>query len=157
MREKIRTLMAMPSVRYSASSLLAFGVEFVLLLLFLFLWEVLFPAYWIGEESAKNVVMPIAWLISSNVNFVVNRTLVFHSNDRVLPAYVKYFALALPVFLIKSFGLVNALVDHTPCPLWIAYPVAQTTMFVVTYIIQKKLIFKLKKKKTEDSDEANNK
>ena len=103
---------------------------------------------------AENIVMPIAWVISSNVNFYVNRTMVFYSKDRVLPAYVKYFALALPVFLLKSFGLVKLLLNYTPLPMWIAYPAAQTAMFIVTYIVLKKLIFKMKKKKTGDSDEA---
>lgn len=154
MREKIKTLLSMPSIRYTASSLFAFGIEYALVLVMPFLWRTLLPDYWIGEDQAENVVMPIAWLISSNVNFFVNRTMVFYSKDRVLPAYLKYFALALPVFLIKSFGLVKLLLNYTPLPMWVAYPAAQTAMFIVTYIIQKKLIFKLKKKKSEVSDET---
>lgn len=153
MRERIKTLLSMPSIRYTASSLLAFGIEFVLALVLEFLF---IHSVGMGETLSRNAAMAIGWVLSSHVNFYVNRTLVFHSKDPALPAYLKYFALALPVFLIKSFGLVNLLIELTKLPLAIAMPVAQTAMFVVTYIVQKKLIFKMKKKKTGDSDEANN-
>lgn len=155
MRDRIKILLSIPSIRYTASSLFAFGIEYAMLLISLFVWRVALPDYWIGETGARNIMMPVAWLISSNVNFFVNRSVVFHSGEPVLPAYLKYFILALPVFLIKSFGLVNLLVEYTPLPLWIAYPAAQTAMFVVTYIFQKKLVFKMKKRNTEDPDEEN--
>ena len=153
MRDRMKTLLSMPSIRYTASSLLAFGIEYVLAL---FLNYLFFRTAGMSERLSYNAAMAIAWVISSNVNFCVNRTVVFHSKDPALPAYVKYFALALPVFLIKSLGLVNLLIGLTRLPLWIAMPVAQTAMFVITYIVQKKLIFKMKKKESGDTDETNN-
>lgn len=153
MREKIERLVdklvKSTSVWYAASSLLAFVIEYIITL-----W---LSSLFLASLSMKNVVansiaMTIAWVISSLVNFVVNRTLVFRSKERVLTSFVKYFALALPVFLIKSFGLVNLLLEFMRLPMWIAFPTAQTAMFVITYIVQKRYIF-MKKKESGESDE----
>lgn len=152
MRNWIDKLIRTTSVWYAASSLLAFGIEYVITL---WLSSLFLASLSMKNVMANSIAMAIAWVISSHVNFFVNRTLVFRSKERVLPAFVKYFALALPVFLIKSFGLVNLLLEFMRLPMWIAFPAAQTAMFVVTYLIQKRYIF-MKKKDSGDSDEANN-
>lgn len=140
------------SVWYIASSVLAFVIEYVITL---WLGSLLLASLSLGKILSNDIAMSVAWICSSHVNFCVNRTLVFRSKSPALPAYLKYFALALPVFLIKSFGLVNMLLGLTRLPMWFVYPVAQAAMFVITYIVQKRYIF-MKKKESGDSDEANN-
>lgn len=145
-KTRIGKLFKSTAVWYAASSLLSFIIEFIFTLA---IGNLLRSITKMGEILSNDIAMTVAWLISSHVNFFVNRTLVFHSDSPALPAYLKYYALALPVFLIKSFGLVNLLLALTHLPMWLVYPIAQFAMFVITYIVQKHLIF-LKKKKDSD-------
>ena len=134
------------AVRYTASSLLAFGIDYLITLEVNNLLEMS-----MGMTRLQNgdIALGIGWLISSHVNFFVNRTLVFRSDTPALPAYFKYYSLALPVFLIKTLVLANLLLGLTELPMWIISPAAQAAMFVLTYIVQKRLIFL---KKNKDSD-----
>lgn len=139
MKEKIKAIFAKNATRYVMSSLFAFAINFVSVLLI----DRLLENVTLGMEIA----MVGGWLISSHINFFVNRSFVFRSRDRVLPAYLKYYTLALPVFLVKCLGFVELLCRLLSLPVVLSLPIAELMMFVLTYIVQKKIVFNIRKKK----------
>ncbi len=138
---------------YTASSLLAFVIEYIITLA---IGNLLLDSMEMGEYLSNYIAMGIGWVISSHVNFFINRRLVFRSDTPALPAYLKYYALALPVFLFKSLGLVTLLLGLTHLPMSVIYPVAQLAMFVITYVVQKRLIFLKTNSKSDFSDPSDN-
>ena len=124
-------------IKYLFSSGVAFVINYVILVL-LELW--LSDAFLLGAE----VAMVCAWIVSSVINFLINRYLVFNANGNIIAEASKYYALAFPVFLIKNFGILELLYRVLKLKMWIAAPIAEAVLFVSNYIIQKKLIFKNK-------------
>ena len=121
-------------IKYLFSSGVAFVINYAILVL-LELW--LSPIFVLGAE----VAMVSAWLISSVVNFFINRCWVFKAKGNLLTEASKYYALAFPVFLIKNFGILEILYRVLKLPMAIAAPIAEVVLFLSNYIIQKKLIF----------------
>lgn len=135
----IKKIFSVKFVRYGLSSLLAFAINYAILLVL--------------EHSLTDIVgvfgleiaALVGWIVSSNVNFFVNRKFVFRNSGKLGAAYVKYYGVAIPVFLIKNLGLLELLVRVVRIPTEIASPLAETLMFIVTYFFQKLLVFKNKK------------
>lgn len=127
-------------LKYIFSSVVAAAIDYVLLLVLTDLLGGILPAL------SMEVAALLAWIVSSLTNFIINRNFVFRSNAHVLKAMGEYYALAAPVFLIKSYGLIELLTRVISVPLWIAKPIAEVAFFVANYFIQKKLIFKKKQK-----------
>ncbi|MGM9636457.1 MAG: GtrA family protein [Eubacteriales bacterium] len=142
--KKIKAILASDAPRYVCSSLIAFAINYVAVLVL----EKLLKSLTFGLE----ISMVLSWLLSSHVNFLINRSFVFRSKDRILPAYLKYYTLALPVFVVKNVGFLELLYRLLHLKVSIAYPIAEAMMFVVTYLVQKKLIFR--KKKTERQEKS---
>lgn len=126
--------------KYLASSVLAFLCNYAVALV---LENFVFKDLVFGVEVATTV----AWVISSFLNFNVNRTFVFKSKGKYLLSCAEYYGLAVTVFLIKNFVFLELLVRVLRIPLWIAMPISEVVMYVSNYFIQKKLIFKKKAKK----------
>ena len=82
-----------------------------------------------------------ARIISSAMNYWVNRKLVFHENEDMLKSAAKYFLLALIILsgntLVLKF-LVNGLGIHR----MIAKIITDLFFFVVNYSVQNVLVFK---------------
>lgn len=135
--KKIKAILMSDAPRYICSSLIAFAINYATV----WFLESLLGFMKFGLELA----MIVGWLLSSHVNFLINRTFVFRSKGRILPAYLKYYSLALPVFLVKNFGFMELLYRLLHLKVSIAYPIAEALMFVVTYLVQKKLVFRQKK------------
>ncbi len=88
----------------------------------------------------------IARVISSVVNFIVNKKVVFKSGAPLLPAAIKYYALAIPVMLISGFGVkwlaqLLSLSEGSPV-ITLVKIVVDCILFIANYKIQKKWIFK---------------
>ena len=124
-------------VKYLASSVVAFIVNYVILVALEF---ILAPLFTLGAE----VAMVVAWLTSSVINFLINRHWVFNATGNIVKEASKYYALAFPVFIIKNFGILELLYRVLKLKMWIAAPIAEAILFISNYIIQKKLIFKNK-------------
>ncbi len=129
----------MTSLRYIASSGVAFIIDYALLLLL---------EWAFGElPLAMEIAAILAWIISSQTNFWINRLWVFKSRGKVLPELGGYYSLAGVSFVIKTFVLLEIMTRALSIPLYIAKPIAEVIMFAVNYIVQKKLIFKRKETK----------
>lgn len=124
------------ALRYIVSSGIAFVIDYVLLLII---------ESALGELSlAMEIAAIVAWIISSQINFWINRVWVFGSKKSPLPELGGYYALAAVSFSVKTFVLLELMVRVLTVPLVIAKPIAEVIMFAVNFIIQKLLIFKKK-------------
>lgn len=124
------------ALRYIVSSGIAFVIDYVLLLII---------ESSLGELSlAMEIAAIVAWIISSQINFWINRVWVFGSKKSPLPELGGYYALAAVSFSVKTFVLLELMVRVLTVPLVIAKPIAEVIMFAVNFIIQKLLIFKKK-------------
>ena len=125
------------AIRYIVSSGIAFIVDYVLLLAF--------SASLSNSVVSMEVAATGAWLISSQLNFWINRIWVFRSNGPALAELGGYYALAAVSFFVKTFILMELMVRVMNIPLAIAKPVAEVIMFALNFIIQKLFIFRKKK------------
>lgn len=137
--EKIRSLLGRKPVRYFLSSVAAFAVNYAMLLVL----ERLLRGF--SGLSMEIAAVP-AFLISSQLNFRLNRRWVFRSEKRVLPELLGYYSLAAVSFLIKTYVLLEIFVRIFRFPLALAQPIAEAVMFLVNYAVQKTVIFNKKKR-----------
>ena len=115
-------------IKFSASSLLSFGVDFGLFCLLSVLT---------GSLLFSNI---FARIVSGTVNFTLNRKVVFRSETNVAAAAAKYFSLAVFVLIcntlvlkgLTSFGLAA----------FAAKIITETIMFIFNYLVQHSFIFR---------------
>ena len=83
----------------------------------------------------------LARVISSPINFLLNKKRVFKSNVKVLNASVKYFSLVIVQMFISGL-VVDTICEYvTFNAVFIIVPV-EIILFITNYLIQKYLIFK---------------
>ncbi len=133
----IKRLLSAQSVRYLISSCVAFAVSYCVAL-------ALDAA--LGGVTAFSVeaATAAAFIISSQVNFWMNRSWVFKSKKPPLPELGGYYSLALVSFAVKTYVFIEIMVRLLRLSLAIAMPISEAAMFVINYVVQKKLIFKKK-------------
>ncbi len=104
----------------------------------------------------SEICIGVAWIISSLINFTINRSFVFKSSVHVGKALIEYYSLAGIVFLLKAL-LFELFMRVLHIPEIISKLIAEVIFFTSNYFIQKFFIFK-KKKSTpepkESSDDA---
>lgn len=118
-----------PLLRFLASSLAAFAIDAVALLA-------------ISAATGSLLLSVVgARLISSMVNFAVNRQVVFdrERRRRVGPAAVKYFALVV-VLLAVNYGLLTGL-TALAVPLLAAKLVTELALVALSYTAQSRFVF----------------
>lgn len=120
--------------RFAASSLTAFTVDYALYSLLVFLTKGL------GGYSllASNI---FARIVSSALNYWINKHLVFHSRERALTAGSKYFTLALCI-LAGNTALLYLLTRVLPLNKYAAKLLVEMIFFLVSWHVQKVFIFK---------------
>lgn len=124
------------SLKFMCSSVAAFLVDFILLLVLAVYLPIDDPGL---RESTAQV---ISWLVSSQMNFIVNHFLVFRKRGGYWKAMAQYYSLA--IFIL--FGKVGGLLLLVDLPLAVGKIICETAFFTVNYFVQKKLIFNRKKK-----------
>ncbi len=118
-------------LKFSASSLLSFGLDYLLFCLFSLLT---------GSVVLSNIS---ARVISASANFEMNRRLVFNSRKNVTRSAAQYFALALFILVCNTLML-KLLVTFTPLGQYAAKIITEMAMFAVSWTVQKTVIFKSK-------------
>jgi putative flippase GtrA len=121
------------SLKFLVSAVIAFVIDYVLLLL-------LAPLLPLGKGLSRGVAKILAWVCSSQTNFHLNRLLVFGNSGGLWKAMLQYYSLAGVVLLGKVAGVM--LLGFVP--LWLANLICEAAFFVFNYFVQKKLIFKKK-------------
>lgn len=121
--------------KFILSSFAAFIVDFTALLLI--------RSQLGGMEEARALLISVvgARVLSSSFNFIVNRKLVFKSQEKALSSAVKYFLLAL-VILVSNYLLMHLFNLTLGMPLILAKLLVEGILFILSYLIQKKLVFR---------------
>ncbi len=123
--------------KYILSSLAAFIVDYIV-------YVMLFST---GLMTSKNATIP-ARVVSSIFNFAVNKKFVFNSNKGTR----SYFTQGAGYFLLVIFNLfvivrpVNMLLVSLGISEYISQPIANVIQFIISYVVQKLIIFRIKKK-----------
>ena len=118
-------------IAFSASSLLGFAIDYLLYSLLILLTG--------GTMAiAANVA---ARLVSASVNFSVNRALVFRDREPLLPSAAKYALLAAGILAANSI-LLSILLGWAGLNPYLAKLLTEVTLFVCSWLVQRKLIFK---------------
>jgi len=121
--------------KFAASSLLAFVIDYVLVLLFSALTK-----GW-GASASLNFSVIAARLISATVNFTVNRRVVFNGNERFGKALVKYAALAA-VVLALNLLLMRLLTINLGWPIPLAKILVEVLLFCMNFVVQGKFVYR---------------
>ena len=100
----------------------------------------------IGDRLSWEFATIPAWLISSFTNFTMNRVWVFHSNTSLIKALTEYYSLAVIVYLLKTFVIMEFCSRVLHIDPSLSMPIAEVVLFISNYFIQKKWIFKKKNK-----------
>lgn len=92
------------------------------------------------KDSSMLVAFLIARFLSATANFTLNRKVVFRAKGKLLPEIGEYAALAVIVALFTY--LLIAFFTFIGIGSFWAHPLSTAIMFVVSYFVQKKVIFK---------------
>lgn len=114
-------------LRFSLASLLAALVDFLV-----------FAVAWRATGSIL-AGMVLARLVSSSMNFLVNRGPVFHSGERTARLPLQYAALVVVLGTISYFSIQGLVVAGLP--VLSAKGIAETVLFFVSFIVQRDYIF----------------
>lgn len=91
----------------------------------------------------KNIILAtiIARIISSLVNYIINRNVVFKSNLSRRKTIIQYYTLVLVQMLISAFSVdfIFSIIKFNPTIIKI---MVDSIIFVANFLIQKYLIFK---------------
>lgn len=132
LRDSLKIYMCI--LKFCASSLLGFGIDYVLALLLRSLTRA-WPL-----AASVNFSVVVARLVSATVNFTVNRRIVFNGNEKLGRAIVKYAALAACIL-----GL-NLLMMHALTALGLSFALAkiivEMVLFCLNFVIQGKFVFR---------------
>ena len=121
-------------LKFSASSLLSFIIDYLLALLLKAL-----TASWPAALSLNFSVIA-ARLVSGTVNFTVNRKVVFKGNETLGRSIVKYVALAA-VILALNLALMH-LFTWMGWPFALAKIVTEVLLFCLSFVVQGKFVFR---------------
>lgn len=90
--------------------------------------------------DTKLPAIVIARIVSSSVNYTLNRRIVFRSgNKRSVPMYF----ITAAIMLALNYALI-AVMTEAGIPLWIAQILAQLIIYPLNFVIQRKFVFKEK-------------
>lgn len=126
-------------IKFSASSLIGFLVDY---LAFTLLTLIPVPDTWTQWVLACNI---IARVISASVNFTLNYKLVFKSKKKLWKAILEYIALAIFILACNT-GFLYLLVEQAGMNKYLAKVIVEVVMFTVSWIVQRLLVFRRRKK-----------
>lgn len=121
-------------LKFSASSLISFCIDFAFYTLFCLL---------IANRDGSGIIAAnvAARLISAAVNFTINRKYVFKSDKSMLKSVAEYALIALIVLAGNTF-LLQLLVHSAGMNKYIAKLIVEITLFIFSFSAQRLLVFK---------------
>ncbi|MBQ3864600.1 MAG: bifunctional glycosyltransferase family 2/GtrA family protein [Clostridia bacterium] len=120
---------------FAASSIVSFAVDYILYAVFL------------GLNSASWAFIE-ARAISSLVNFALNRHMVFKSKENVVRQAIGYFLLVICIMLIGSWAV--GMLTNLGVGKYIAKIITDCVLFMVNFVVQRKIIFRNPKVKSKN-------
>ena len=122
-------------LKFGCSSLLAFVVDFLMLLLLSALTAGL------GAELSLAISAVGARLVSASVNFCINRRVVFKGNETLGKAIAKYAALAVCILAV-NYLLLRLLNLVFRWPLALSKIIVEVLLFAVSFVVQGKFVYR---------------
>ena len=130
-------------LKFMASSLICWLVDIAVYSLFVVLLE-----HSVSDETMELIAGAVSRIISSVLNYIINRKLVFKATENVGRTAVRYYILAV-CQMIVSILLVNVLADRllNVSGLWhtLIKCIVDGCLFIFSFGIQRKWVFKDKK------------
>ena len=83
----------------------------------------------------------IARAISSTINYIINKNIVFKSNKNIAKSLLEYYGLVIFILLINTLLLNLLSIIINPI---LAKLIVEIVLFIISWLVQKKLIFKRK-------------
>ncbi len=127
-------------IKFTASSIIGFLVDYVLVLLL----ALLFGHLGLEQKLVLLFSAVIARIVSSFCNFLINRRVVFKSNDSIASTAVKYYIVAA-LILALNYLLLNLFNIVLSVPLAIAKLIVEALLFALSLSLQRFFVFKAKK------------
>lgn len=123
-------------VKFCASSLIAFCTDYGIYSLMIFLTRDLTLSL---KIAMSNIV---ARIISSSLNFYINKKYVFKSKEKLLLSAIKYFALAGGILFINTF-ILSILVKQAGIGPHLSKLMVEITLFIVSWLVQRLFVFRI--------------
>ncbi len=117
-------------IKYSLSSIISFILDYSLFGLFSIILSI----------TLSNI---FARIISASINFTINKKIVFKSDKGILLSLIEYALLAIFILVCNTL-LLNLLVN-IGLNKFIAKLIVEISLFIVSFFVQKTMIFKKKK------------
>ncbi len=130
-------------LKFSASSLIGFLVDYCLYGILLFVTTILSPSLGMTYLHCVRLSNIGARIVSASVNYTINRKFVFQSKQSVASSALKYFLLAL-VILVGNTLVLSFLVDRFAVPSMIAKMITELLFFFLSWTVQRCIIFRSK-------------
>ncbi|MBQ2932307.1 MAG: GtrA family protein [Clostridia bacterium] len=134
---RLKSLLDKNIIRFSCSSFVAFLVDYLVYsLVLIFLADrITFLSLTLANISAR--------VVSSSLNFSINRKFVFHSHTNFKKAALQFFSLAALILFCNNLVL-NFLTHILSINHYIAKILTEASFFVFNFCIQNFVIFKNK-------------
>ena len=131
--------------KYTATSLFSALVDEGLYMLLSWLLCVPLSGFWLTA-----IPVTVARVVSSLVNFFLNQKLVFHSKVATGTSLLRYFLLAVPLFLAQvglTYGcyMLFSVGEGQIILRGIIHAIVMTVLFVVSFLVQQRWVFAKKK------------
>ena len=124
-------------IKFSASSLIGFGVDYALF--------ALLTLFNVPMEHWVLMCAIIARVISASVNFTINYHLVFKKRESLWMALIKYAALA-GIILGCNLLLMWALYEQAGLNEYLAKIIVEVTLFITSWLVQRLFVFRKRRK-----------
>lgn len=122
-------------LKFSASSLIGFGVDYAVYSLMLLLtasWKPI-VGLWISNITAR--------ILSASANYFINRELVFGSKSRFISSALKYVMLVV-VIMVGNTLLLTLLVEQMRMGRYIAKICTEVLFFALSWVLQRFIVFR---------------
>ena len=120
---------------FLGSSLVSFFIDYALVMIF---------ASFIGDENVW-IYNTLARVISATANYLINKFIVFKKTGKTAQTFLAYCLLAAGILVVNN-TLLHMLVNYTPIDLAYSKWIVETVMFIVSWFVQRFIIFRRKKK-----------
>ncbi|MCD8094944.1 MAG: bifunctional glycosyltransferase family 2/GtrA family protein [Ruminococcus sp.] len=120
-------------LKFSASSFTGFLVDYAM-------YSLLVALLGTNFVVVANI---LARVVSSTVNFTINKKLVFRSDEKLVKSAVKYFTLAACI-LICNTALLYLLTNVLKMGVFIAKILVEICLFIISWIVQRRVVFRKK-------------
>ena len=116
-------------IKFSLSDIISFLIDLILFIVFKVV---------LNNITIANV---IARAISSTINYIINKNIVFKSNKNIAKSLLEYYGLVIFILLINTLLLNLLSIIINPI---LAKLITEIILFIISWLVQKILIFKRK-------------